>query len=133
MHEDGDMQNYYSTVFTLKNGVQIKIFHKKPYNEIAKVEFTDTKRLVIEGFISTPLVIKKSVKIRCDEIAAVETTNELHLFNVHWEGTELDTRSSHQKDCDCPVCNFLRSNDHSEDCNCQECYYRKAHLSEAIV
>ena len=133
MQEDGDMQNYYSTVFTLKSGVRIKILHKKPYDEVVKITFTDTKRLEAKGFISTPLIIKKFISIRCDEIVAIEITNELHLFHVHWEDTELDTRSFHSEDCDCPVCNYLKSYRHSAQCDCDVCTIRREELKNPVL
>jgi hypothetical protein len=99
-----DLKDYYRTVFTLKNGKQVEIQHEETFR--AATELKNENGVVVvamNGFITTPLIVAKSVEVMLNEIAAIETTFEPH---VTWRGTELDTAGAcnHPPEALCALC-----------------------------
>ena len=88
MMQEQDLKEYYHTVYILKSGKQVEILCVDfPQCEV-KIRRVDKEGLItIKGFIATPMIIEKTVTIKFNEIAAIETTKEPHIT---WKGTELD-------------------------------------------
>jgi len=119
--KEQDLTEYSKHIFTLKNRIQIEILTQKPYDEVAE-ENTATTHRIIKGFILTPLVVEKIVKIRKSEIVAREEIREPCIAHViPWEQTDLDPVSKWAcKRFQEPI--EIADNKHPEDCGCMECY-----------
>ena len=101
-----NISEYYGTIFTLKNGKEIKILTHVPYQEVLTLDELEIRVMISidDGFIATPLLVPKSIEIVKKEIAAIESVLEKHLT---WKNTELDIRSikcNHPVDATCPEC-----------------------------
>lgn len=82
--QEQDLKNYYRNVFTLRSGKTIEIL------TIDELRYDQNKyhdSWHIKGFITTPMIIDKTVDIETKEIACLESTYESHIT---WESTELD-------------------------------------------
>lgn len=65
-------------MFTLENGVQIQILVDA--EDVSKALLTDSL-IQIEGFVTTPFVVRKQVVIKGSDVSAVEVTEDP---NVVW-------------------------------------------------
>lgn len=111
-----DLTHYYKHIFTLKNGEQIKICTKLPYDEVVKEIFNTSKRIQITGFVISPLLIEKKIEIRKADISAREEIKDPCIAQVVPWPEEVDV-----------------INEHPEGCNCQECYYKRSNLGDCYT
>lgn len=108
-NQEQDLKEFFRTIFTLRNGIQIEILTKKFYMEEAEIvkgekSTISSEFIVIEGFITTPMVVEKKIKVDCEEIIATEVTKEPHIT---WRNTELDVRTqscNHPPGMSCELC-----------------------------
>ncbi len=134
MPQEQDLKEYYRTIFTLKKGTRIEVLHELDYKQVAEFTVEDGVNNIIriKGFIATPMIIDKTVKVTAKEIAAIETTLEPHITYLN---TELHVASHHAlkrfpEDAEKPLinhkpgCSSRRSHDPSgivssiSECDC---------------
>lgn len=87
--QEQNLINFYRYIFTLKSGQQIQILTEVEidFTKFATDTIQDAGRIFIDGFITTPMIIEKTINIRSSEVASIEQTKEPHLT---WQNTELD-------------------------------------------
>lgn len=80
--QEQDIKEYYRTIFTLKTGKEIEILTQVPYYEVLKIDELqiNVSINIDNGFIATPLLIPKLIKIVKKEIVAIESTLEPHVI-----------------------------------------------------
>jgi len=94
-----ELTHYYKHIFTLKNGKQIEICTKLSYDEAIKdfsILESDFHR-EIKGFIISPLLVEKTVRIRKSEIAAREEIKDPCIAQVIPWPEEVDTGFTEEK------------------------------------
>jgi hypothetical protein len=89
--QEQDLKEFYRNVFTLKNGEKIEVLTKNNIDDVKSFFVNGVMMYVIHGFITTPMIIEKTVKIVAKDISAIETTLEPHIT---WKGTELEEDKS---------------------------------------